>query len=296
MQGPALLRRNLRGRRHEDNLAGVKAMRRRWIWAVVFAAMAASAHAQSNPGLSVQPAGRSLADPEATTIEKPVDLLRPNPVQPTNETSFADDPLNAPEFQDRPWAQSLLGSKYVRSSESGEQVSEGLELLNTAAEQGEPTAQYELATLYAEGIGVPRDLNAALLWAGKAADQGNREAQFSVGRTLIESENPTSKAKGLDYLTKAAEAGHSTAVLLLATAVGNGQFGLTKDEARAETLLKPLAEKGNADCQFVLAALYQHGDMFANRRDEAQVWLKRAADQGHVRALEILQSEQNIAK
>ena len=258
--------------------------------------MAASAHAQSNPGLSAQPAGRSLADPKATPIKKPVDLLRPTRVQSTNETGFVNDPLYAPEFKDKPWAQTLLGSKYVRSSQSEEQVSKGLELLNAAAEQGESTAQYELATIYAEGIGVPRDLNVALLWAGKAADQDNREAQFSAGHLLIESENPTSKAKGLDYLTKSAEAGHSTAVLFLATAFGNGQFGLTKNEARAETLLKPLAEKGNADCQFVLAALYQHGDMFANRRDEAQVWLKRAADQGHVRALEILQSEQNIAK
>jgi len=271
-------------------------MWRCWISAAVFAALGASVHAQSNPGLSTQPAGRSLAEPEATPMERPVDLLRPNRVQITNETNFAENPLYAPEFQDKPWAQALLGSKYVRSSQSGDQVSEGLELLNKAAQQGEPTAQYELATIYAEGLGVPRDPNAALAWAGKAADQGNREAQFSAGRVLIESENPTSKAKGLDYLTKAAEADHSTAVLFLATAVGNGQFGLTKDEARAETLLKPLAEKGNADCQFVLAALYKHGEMFADRRDEAQVWLKRAADQGHVRALEILQSEQNTAR
>jgi TPR repeat protein len=264
--------------------------------AVIGVLASSSSWAQQSPGLSAKPSGRILAEPDATPMEKPVDLLRPNPVQLPNEASFADDPLYAPEFEDKPWAQSLLGSRYVRSSQSGEQVNKGLELLNAAAEQGEPTAQYELATIYAEGLGVPRDLNAALSWAGKAADQGNREAQFSAGRVLIGSGDPTTKAKGLDFLAKAAEAGHSTAVLFLATAVGNGQFGLTRDEARAETLLKPLAEKGNADCQFVLAALYQHGETFAGRREDARIWLKRAADQGHSKAQEILQAEQKTER
>jgi len=260
------------------------------------ATTATAAFAQQNPGLSVQPSGRTLAAPDATPMEKAADLLRSTPAKSTNKTGSMDDLLYAPEFQDKPWAQALLGSKYVRSSQSKEQFTKGLELLNTAAQQGEPTAQYELATLYAEGLGVPRDLNAALSWAGRAADQGNREAQFSAGRVLIESGDPKTKAKALDYLTKAAEAGHSTAVLFLATAVGNGQFGLTKDEARAEKLLKPLAENGNADCQFVLAALYQHGEIFADRRQDARVWLKRAADQGHPKAREILQSEQKAGR
>jgi TPR repeat protein len=39
-----------------------------------------------------------------------------------------------------------------------------------------------------------------------------------------------------------------------------------------------------------LASLYKFGDTFAARRDEAQMWLQRAADQGQPKALEILQS------
>jgi len=78
------------------------------------------------------------------------------------------------------------------------------------------------------------------------------------------------------------------AVLFLATAVGKGEYGLPKDETRAEALLLPWAEKGNADCQFVLAALYQHGETFAERRSEAQLWLKRAAEGGNEKAQEIV--------
>ena len=53
-----------------------------------------------------------------------------------------------------------------------------------------------------------------------------------------------------------------------------------------------MAEKGNADCQFVLAALYKFGESFAHRRNEAYVWMRRAADQGHTDALKILESEE----
>jgi TPR repeat protein len=92
-------------------------------------------------------------------------------------------------------------------------------------------------------------------------------------------------------MESAIESGHIQATLMLATAYGRGENGLPKDEAKAEALLKPGAERGDADCQFVLASLYQFGDSFADRRDEAQVWLRRAADQGHPKALEIMRWE-----
>jgi TPR repeat protein len=92
-------------------------------------------------------------------------------------------------------------------------------------------------------------------------------------------------------MNRAVESEHIQATLMLATAYGRGERGLQKDETKAEALLKPAAERGDADCQFVLASLYKFGDTFAARRDEAQIWLQRAADQGHPKAVEILRSE-----
>ena len=69
---------------------------------------------------------------------------------------------------------------------------------------------------------------------------------------------------------------------------------MLKDEKLAEELLKPQADKGDAESQFALASLYQFGETFAARRDEAQVWLQRAADQGHPKALEILRGEGKV--
>lgn len=224
------------------------------------------------------------------------------------------------------WAQTKIGIKYVKDREDLARLGEGLRWLNTAADQndtealrvlsalaaqghgmdqsdkesfvymrraaelGSPEAQYELANMLVNGRGMPRDVEAALLWGRKAAEQGYAPAQFSMAKVLIGSVEQARKNEAIDLLMKSAQGGQVDAVLLLATALGQGQFGLTKDEARAEALLLPWAEKGNADCQFVLAALYQHGDIFGDRRQEVVMWLQRAADQGHPKAQEILQA------
>jgi TPR repeat protein len=289
--------------------------------------MAASAHAQSNPGLSAQPAGRSLADPTATPIEKPVDLTRPQPGTQIKATSSEELFFDA-AMRGEPWAQTQLGKVYVESTNDPERRQKGMELLRQAAAQkdaeairllaniaatgvvdipsnvvalqklkeaaelGSPEAQYELASIYAEGRGVHRDMNQALVWGRKAAQQGNVQAQFSVGRTLIESGNPAQRTEGMTYLQQAADGGSVNATLYWANVVGKGEHGVPKDEARAEALLKPWAEKDNADCQFVLAALYKFGDSFTDHRDEAYVWMRRAAEQGHADALSILKSDE----
>jgi len=222
------------------------------------------------------------------------------------------------------WAQTKIGIKYVLESDDIARLGEGLRWLNAAADQndtealralsalaaqgrgidqsdkesfkymrraaelGSPEAQYELANMLANGRGMPRDMEAAIVWGRKAAEQGHASAQFAMAKVLIGSVEQTRKNEAVDFLSKAAQGGHVEALLFLATAVGKGEYGLPKDEARAEALLKPWAEKGNADCQFVLAALYQHGETFTDRRDNARFWLQRAAEGGNERAKEIV--------
>ncbi len=89
---------------------------------------------------------------------------------------------------------------------------------------------------------------------------------------------------------RAIASGHIEATLMLATAYGRGSIGMPKDEAQAEAILKPAAERGDADCQLALASLYKFGDSFAKRRALAYDWLQRAAEQGQPKALEILAS------
>jgi TPR repeat protein len=162
--------------------------------------------------------------------------------------------------------------------------------MKRAADLGFSEAQFALGTMYFEGLGTTKDHAAALVSFQRAADGGHKEAMFSGARIMLSQPDPEMRAEGLALINRAIEKGHIEATLMLATAYGRGSMGMPKDEAKAGALLKPAAERGDADCQLALASLYKFGDSFAARRNEAQVWLQRAADQGHVRALEILQS------
>jgi uncharacterized protein len=294
---------------------------------VIAAALGASAWAQQNPGLTTQPSGRSLAEPAAPAAEQPVDLSRPEPEPVSLDTGADEEAIFAAAMAGESWAQTKLGKIYITTPDDELRRKRGVELLERAAEQDDAEAVYLLATLSAAGVGKEQsDVDAfeqmkraadlgfsdaqfalgTMYFAGngtaqneaaaveafrRAAQGGHREAMFSGGRILLSKTDPETRAEGLALMNRAIENGHIEATLMLSTAYGRGSMGLPKDEAKAEALLKPAAERGDANCQMTLASLYKFGDTFAARREEAQVWLQRAADQGHPKALEILRAE-----
>ncbi len=293
-----------------------------WMAMVLAGAAAGTARAQSNPGLSTKPAMRTIGEklPDKN-VTAPADLPPLN--VPTEEMKLYGEAAKNGEA----WAQTRLAMLLLSSFNDRNNTDEAVRLLRAAAEQndaealfqlavlssqgrgmplsdeaafaymsksaelGWAEAQYELATMYANGRGTLLDKQTALKWARRAADQGNAPAQYELARVMIQSAEKEKKQEAIDFLTKAANGGHVEALLFLATILGRGDHGLAKDEARAESLLLPCAKKGNADCQFVLAALYKHGDSFTERRQEAQIWLQRAAIGGNRRAREILNEE-----
>ena len=286
------------------------------------------AHGQQNPGLTVEPSGRSLAEPDAAPVEKPLDLRRAEPEPVSLEPTLEEEAFFGPAMRGEAWAQTKLGKLYVTASGDPRRLEQGVDLLRKAAEQNDAEAIYLLATMTAagagmeqsnveafeqmkraadlgftdaqfalgtmcfEGRGTTKNETAAVNWLQKAATGGKKEAMFSAGRIMLARPDPEMRAEGLALVNRAIENGHIQATLMLATAYGRGSMGMPKDEAKAEALLKPAAERGDADCQVTLASLYKFGDSFAARRDEAQAWLQRAADHGHPKALEILQSEE----
>ena len=282
----------------------------------------------ADPGVTSKPSGRTLSGPASAPLERPVDLSRPQGRQDqVSATASRPDDVEA-ALRGEAWAQTKLGKTYVTEARDAESLRQGVDYLQRAAEQndaeaiyllatmtaagsgvpqsdveaflqmkraadlGFAEAQFALGTMYFEGLGTAPDQVAALASFRRAADGGNKEAMFTAARLLLTQPDPEMRAEGLALMNRAIENGHIQATLMLATAYGRGENDLPKDEARAEALLKPWAEKGNADCQFVLAALYKFGESFAHRRNEAYVWMRRAADQGHTDALKILESEE----
>jgi TPR repeat protein len=287
-------------------------------------ALATTMAGPRDPGVTAKPSGRTLGDPDTMPLEQP-DFSRPERQQMTAEPTNAESDYFEAAMRGEAWAQTKLGKIYV-AADDPERQRRGVELLQQAGKQNdaeafyvlaslsaagvgvEPSnvtafeqmkraadlgfadAQFALGSMYFEGLGTAKDESAAVASFRKAADGGNKEAMFSGGRILLAQPDPDMRSDGLALMSRAIESGHIEATLMLATAYGRGSMGITKDEAKAEALLKPAAERGDADCQLALASLYKFGDSFAPRRDEAQVWLQRAADQGHPKALEIMQS------
>ena len=285
--------------------------------------------ADDHPGIEPKPSGRFLGEnlPKPDPERPVIDLSRPESLGRSLDPSSEDDAAYEAAMRGEAWAQTKVGKSYVTAPDDADRFQQGLDFLRRAAEQndaeavyllatmtaagagveqsnveafaqmkraaelGWADAQFALGTMYFEGNGTAQDPAAALVAFRSAAAGGNKEAMFTAARIMLTQPDPEMRAEGLGLMNRAVENGHIQATLMLATAYGRGENGLPKDEAKAEALLKPAAERGDADCQITLASLYKFGDSFAARRDESQVWLQRAADQGHPKALEILRSE-----
>jgi len=105
---------------------------------------------------------------------------------------------------------------------------------------------------------------------------------------LANEDSKESMSEAISWLQSAAKDGHTEALFFLAGATAHGDYGLTKDEKKAEEMALPKAEDGDKEFQFALATLYLRGETFADRRSEGVLWLRRATEQGHEGAKSLL--------
>ena len=281
---------------------------------------------ERDPGIDPRPAGRVLGQREEAWSDWQFANFAESPAAAGAGFSAIEQRYRAAADEGQAWAQTRLGTLYARAEnapvlwakavrllelaagqgdaeakyELAAMASAGrgmpatmvkaFELMKQAAEAGMARAQYQLAGMYAAGRGTAADKNAATEWGRRAAQQKHVAAQFSLGCLLVESEDASNKAEGAQWLRHAAEGGSRQAALFLAAALARGERGLAKDEIGAEGLLKPFADKGDAEAQFVIAWLYMFGDKFADRRPLARDYLEMAANAGHEQAVAALKS------
>ena len=247
--------------------------------ALLLASVVASP-AQTDPGLSIKPAGVTLSGEKIGPEKPPVNLSRPEMSQaeftPTTETEYFEAAMRG-----EAWAQAKLGKIYVASTDDPVRIAQGVHLLRQAAEQndaealfvlgslsmaghglpqstdtafdycrraaelGLPEAQYELAAMYALGRGTAVDNNKALEWGRKAMDQGNLDAKYSVGRLLLIRENASDQKEALELLNQAIDGGIDEAGMFLVEAYTSGRHGVPQDQAAATAILGQLSARGN---------------------------------------------------
>jgi len=280
---------------------------------------------ERNPGLKPKPAGRILAVGEKEIGENTTVAAGSSASLVQLDSSAAELEYQVAVEAGHVWAMTRLGALYARSENTPALWQRAAELLGEAAEQGDAEANYELAGMYSAGRGLPKsdftafghmkeaaargmaaaqyelagmylsgrgtaaDKAAAVRWARRAAEQEHLQGQFFLGSLLLESPDEATSAQGADWLDRAAAAGHRQAALVLSAALARGENNLAKDELRAEQLVKPLADQGDVDAQFIVAWLYTFADEFADRRALARDYLQMAAASGHGQAAAALE-------
>lgn len=288
---------------------------------------AAWPESERNLGLRPKPAGRILGERDAAwSDDKFANFSSLSQGVGLGDATSLEQQYIIAADEGQVWAQARLGVLYARAENDPVRWKKAVRLLQLAAGQGDTEAQYELAgmaaagrgmpasdaeafgymkeaasrgmadaqyqlaAMYAAGRGTAEDDDAAAEWGRRAAAQKHVPAQFSLGCLLVESDDPAVKAEGVSWLKRAAGAGSRQAALFLAAALARGEYKLAKDEIGAEALLKPLAERGDNEAQFVIAWLYMFGEKFAESRALARSYLEMASKGGHAQASAALKS------
>jgi len=117
------------------------------------------------------------------------------------------------------------------------------------AEKGDADAAFNLGQAYRLGKGVPTDLSQAQSWLEQAARKGHVDAQSTLGLLLFQNGN---RVSGMRWLKLAAEAGEPKALLIVGTALYNGD-DVTPDPVTAYAYVSRAAAQGLAPAQATLA-------------------------------------------
>ncbi|HXG81736.1 MAG TPA: SPOR domain-containing protein [Sphingomicrobium sp.] len=119
------------------------------------------------------------------------------------------------------------------------------------AEQGDADAAFNLGQAYRLGKGVPIDLAKAQDWFDRAARKGHVDAQATLGLLLFQNGN---RVSAMRWLNAAAEAGEPRALLMVGTALYNGD-GVPEDHVKAYAYISRAAAQGLAPAKATLADL-----------------------------------------
>jgi len=182
-------------------------------------------------------------------------------------------------------AQIALARLLVRDKGVRADGAEAVKWLTRAIQGGSTEAMLVLAHVYQNGAGVIRNERAAFELCHRAALAGDLVGQSETGWRLCqgigcEKDIPN----GLYWHRKAATSGRAYDQGLLAFFYLFGKFTLERDYDEAEKWARLSAMQGEDLGQYVLGECYFYGCGVHQDRKHACEWLKKAAEQGNVRA------------
>ncbi|HYC94133.1 MAG TPA: SPOR domain-containing protein [Sphingomicrobium sp.] len=128
-------------------------------------------------------------------------------------------------------------------------TTEAVAIWRPLAEAGDADAAFNLGQAYRLGKGVVIDLAQAQNWLERAARKGHVDAQTTLGLLLFQNGN---RVGAMRWLNLAAEAGEPRALLMVGTALYNGD-GVPEDRVKAYAYVSRAAAQGLPPAQATLA-------------------------------------------
>ncbi len=102
----------------------------------------------------------------------------------------------------------------------------------------------------------------AVRWYRKAAEQNDPEGMYLLGDMYLKGEGVTQDfAEGMTWIKRSAEAGDGNALMVYATSLERGHFGLSTDVDEARRWFEQGAANGNKAAMSRLARAYQNGEL-----------------------------------
>ena len=141
------------------------------------------------------------------------------------------------------------------------------------------------ASRAAAAAAAAEEIPALLDMAESAAAGGWSEAMYFMGLAHAKGQHgiAASDLAAVEWLARAAEAGHALAQFKLGVFAAHGR-GVAQDWFMASEWYTAAAEAGVADAQFALGRLYATGRGVAKSHERACFWYSRGAQQGHGKA------------
>ncbi|CAG8582333.1 3142_t:CDS:1 [Ambispora gerdemannii] len=158
--------------------------------------------------------GNDRPEPDHKICNTIIKWIKDNNLIVTDVFDMVMNQCHNPEYY------SLLAFLYLNRIGNTGGNKEAFHYYKLAAENGDLLSQQELGTFYSGGRGCKKDQKKALYWYQKAADGGLVVAQYYLGCLYLNIFFDTDK--GIEYITKSAEAGFSGAQVKLATLYFNG--------------------------------------------------------------------------
>jgi len=175
---------------------------------------------------------------------------------------------------------------------------EGLAEIRRLAEEDNTDAMVLLGSAYVYGrYGLEEQKELGFQWHLKAAEAGDSFGQYMVGRQLASGSGVSKDPERAVYWwRKSAEAGFPPAQLDLGAAYRMGIGGLEKDMSQAVKWIRLAAENGFPDAQAELGIFYSLGHGVAEDDQQAEVWMRKAAEQGSEKGMQLLGLDKLVAE